>query len=96
MEGKKLIYDVLAVAAVFYNVEVWTNLRNSDKEKLKSIQGKLIRGLYGLPKTTPYWGMIYELQIMPILLLLTYKKLMLYHNTNFLELLTVQMPGNHI
>ena len=80
MEGKKLIYDVLAVAAVFYNVEVWTNLRNSDKEKLKSIQGKLIRGLYGLPKTTPYWGMIYELQIMPILLLLTYKKLMLYHN----------------
>ena len=80
MEGKKLIYEVLAVAAVFYNIEVWTNLRKSDKDKLKSIQGKLLRGLYGLPKTTPYWGILYELEILPIMLQLTYKKLMLYHN----------------
>ena len=77
--AKKLVYEGLSVPAVFYNIEVWSNLRKKDKEKLESIQGKIIKGTYGLPKSTPYWGVLYELDILPINLLLTYKKLMIYH-----------------
>ena len=33
-----------------------------------------------MPKSTPYWGVLKEFDILPIKLLLTYKKLMLYHN----------------
>ena len=33
-----------------------------------------------MTKTTPYWGIICELGIRPIMLTLLYKKLMLYHN----------------
>ena len=79
-DAKNLVNETLSVPAVFYNIESWTKLRKSDVMKLKSIQGRLIRGLFGLPKTTPYWGILYELRILPITLLLTYKKLMLYHN----------------
>ena len=65
---------------VFHNTEAWTNLRKSDWEKLDSIQRRLLRGIYGLPKSTPYWGMLYELDIIPIRLHITYKRLMVYHN----------------
>ena len=49
-------------------------------EHLETLQGKVIKGIFGLPKATPYWGLLYELDILPIKLLLTYRKLMLYHN----------------
>ena len=80
LDAKKLVYEVLAKKSIFYNLEVWTNLRKKDFAKLQSIEGQVIRGLFGLPKTTPYWGIIHELGILPIILTLTYRKLMLYHN----------------
>ena len=40
IEGKKLIYEQTAVSCVFYNVEVWTNFRQSDKDKIESIKDK--------------------------------------------------------
>ena len=79
-EGKKTVYDDQLVHAVFHNTEAWTNLRKSDWEKLESIQGKLLRGIFGMPKTTPYWGMLYELDIIPIKLHTTFNRLMVYHN----------------
>ena len=80
IEAKKLIYETLAIHSIYYNIETWTNLRKIDTEKLIIIQGKVLRGLFGLPKSTPYWGVLYELDIMPIMVALTYKKLMFYHN----------------
>ena len=80
MDVKKLVYGSMIVQALFYNIETWTNLRKSDMEHLETLQGKVIKGIFGLPKATPYWGLLYELDILPIKLLLTYRKLMLYHN----------------
>ena len=79
-EAKKLIYVTQGVPAVYYNVEVWTNLRKSDVAKLKSIQGQLLKKLFGLPKSTSYLGLLYELNITPIIHHILYKKLMLFHN----------------
>ena len=33
-----------------------------------------------MPKSTPYWALLYELNVIPIKLVITYKRLMLYHN----------------
>ena len=71
MAAKKLIYEALIELSIYYNIETWTNLRKTDIEKVTSIQGKILRGLFGLPKTTPYWGIINELDIMPIMAKLT-------------------------
>ena len=65
---------------MFHNIEAWTNLRKTDWEKMESLQGKILRGLFGLPKSTPYWGLLYELNVIPIKLHITYKRLMVYHN----------------
>jgi hypothetical protein len=79
-EAKKLVYRLQVTKAVFHNIEAWTNLRKADWEKLECIQGKILRGLFGLPKSTPYWGMLYELDIIPVKLLHTYQRMMVYHN----------------
>ena len=79
-EAKNLVFHATITTAIFYNIETWTNLRNSDWEKMEVIQGKILKGLYGLPKSTPYWGLLSELNILPIKLLLLYRKLMLYHS----------------
>ena len=47
---------------------------------MESLQGKLLKGLHGLSKLTPYWGLLYELNIMPIMYRIMYKRMMLYHD----------------
>ena len=79
-DGKKIVYKAQITPAVFHNIEAWTNLRKTDWEKMETLQGKILRGIYGLPKSTPYWGLLHELNIIPIKLLITYKRLMVYHN----------------
>ena len=78
--AKRHVYFTLATKSIFHNLEAWTNLRQADKEQLECIQGKMLKGIFGLPKTTPYWGILHEFDIPPVHLLLTYMKLMLYHN----------------
>ena len=79
-DGKKTVYEAQITPAVFHNIEAWTNLRKTDWEKMESLQGKILRGIFGLPKSTPYWGLLHELDVIPIKLLITYKRLMVYHN----------------
>ena len=61
-------------------MEVWTKLRKEDKQQLERIQGKVLRRIVGLPRTTPYWGLIIELGIWPVEWMLFYRRMMLYHN----------------
>ncbi len=66
MQAKILVYEVLIVSSLFYNIEGWSNLRQADKDMLEVLQGKVLKGLIGLPKCTPYWGILYELNIWPV------------------------------
>ncbi|MDP7404354.1 MAG: hypothetical protein QF782_02810, partial [Porticoccaceae bacterium] len=78
-QGKLFVYEFLIIASLFYNIEAWSNLRKADKEQLEIIQGKVLKGIFGLPKSTPYWGILYELDLLPVNLLILYRKLMVYH-----------------
>ena len=74
-QGKLFVYENLIIHSLFYNVEAWSNLRKSDKEVLEVIQGKVLKGIFGLPRSTPYWGILYELNLLPVNLLILYRKL---------------------
>ena len=78
-QGKLFVYENLIIHSLFYNIEAWSNLRKSDKEVLEVIQGKVLKGIFGLPRSTPYWGILYELNLLPVSLLILYRKLMVYH-----------------
>ena len=80
VEAKVVVYKMLVEKSVYDNIEARTNFRKSDIEKMESIQGQALKGLVGLPKTTPNWGLLFELDVWPIMLRITYKRMMLYHN----------------
>ena len=80
LNAKLLVYESTVIKSLYYNIETWTNLRKSDAEQLEILQGQVLKGMLGLPKATPYWGILYELDILPINLVLSYRKLMLYHS----------------
>ena len=76
---KILLYEKVIVPTIFYNLEVWTNMRKKDIERMEIIQGNVLKGLLRLPKATPYWGILIELGIWPVEWQLKYRKMMLYH-----------------
>ena len=77
LEAKMLVYESTIIKALYYDSETWTNLRITDMEQLEVLQGKVLKGLLGLPDVTPYLGLLCELDILPIKLVLTYRKLVL-------------------
>ena len=80
LDAKMLVYESTVIKALYYNIETWTNLRKSDKDQMEILQGQVLKGMLGLPKATPYWGILCELDILPIKLVLSYRKMMLYHS----------------
>ena len=80
LDAKLLVYESTVIKALYYNIETWTNLRKSDTEQMEILQGQVLKGMIGLPKSTPYWGLLWELDILPIHLELSYRKMMLYHS----------------
>ena len=80
LDAKLLVYESAVIKSLYYNIETWTNLRKSDAEQMEILQGQVLKGMLGLPMATPYWGILCELDILPINLVLTYRKLMLYHS----------------
>jgi hypothetical protein len=80
VQVKLFLYERTIISTMYYNIEAWSNIRKADEERMEVIQGKLIKKLLKLPKTTPYWGVLMELGIWPIKWQIVYKKLMLLHN----------------
>ncbi len=80
IQVKLFLYETTIEKSIFFNVEAWTNLRQEDEDRLEVIQGKILKRLLGLPKSTPYWGLLIELGLWPVKWRTLYKKAMLLHN----------------
>ena len=46
---------------------------------MEVIQGKILKRIIGLPRSTPYWGLLFELNVMPVKCSILYSKAMLFH-----------------
>ena len=75
-----MLYEKVVLSTITYNIESTTNMTNKEIEELEMIQGKMLRKLYNVPPSTPYWGLLIELGMKPIEYKIHYKRLMLYHN----------------
>ena len=47
---------------------------------MEVMQGKILKRILGLPTATPYWGLLFEMDIWPVKMEIIYRKLMLFHN----------------
>ena len=77
---QKMLYEKVVLPTITYNMESTTNMTNKEMEDMEMIQGKMLRKIYKVPPSTPYWGLLIELGMKPIEYIIHSKRLMLYHN----------------
>ena len=78
---QKMLYEKVVLPTITYNMESTTNMTNKEMEDMEMIQGKMLRKIYKVPPSTPYWGLLIELGMKSIEYIIHSKRLMLYHNT---------------
>ena len=57
-----------------------TKIDKGEMERMERIQGKMLRGMLELPRTTPYWGILKETGVWPIKEKIAYQRMMLFEN----------------
>ena len=60
---QKMLYEKVVMPTITYNMESTTN---KEMEDMEMIQGKMLRKIYKVPPSTPYWGLLIELGMKPI------------------------------
>ena len=63
---QKMLYEKVVLPTIAYNTESTTNMTNKEMEDMEIIQGKMLRKIYKVPPSTPYWGLLIELGMRPI------------------------------
>jgi len=74
------IYKKTILPAMLYNLEIWTHWRQKDWQKLESVQAEILKSLFDMPVSKPYWGMLAEFGLWTLKMEVTYRKLILFHN----------------
>ena len=77
---QKMLYEKVVLPTITYNMESTTNTINKEMEEMEMIQGKMLRKIYKVPTSTPYWGLLIEMGMKPIEYIIHSKRLILYHN----------------
>ena len=74
-----MLIEAITPPTILANTETWHEITISEEENITKIHQKILTRSLHLPKTTPYMGMIAELNIMPFIQTVWYKKFMWYH-----------------
>ena len=77
---QSMLHEKIIVPTLTHNMELPTNMSSREYKELEKLQSKAIQMLYGMPQSTPYWGMLFELGLNPLEYEVHYKRLMLCHN----------------
>ena len=80
IEVRLKIYEMVVVPTLYANIETWSHIKEAERNELEKIQGKILKGMFNLPQSTPYWGILAETGIWPIMCKIEYKKIMLFQN----------------
>ncbi|MEL6606459.1 MAG: reverse transcriptase domain-containing protein, partial [Cyanobacteria bacterium J06614_10] len=80
LEVRLKIYETVVVPTLFANVETWSTITEKEMDELENIQYKVLKRVMEQVTTTPYWGIIAETGVWPVVNRVEYKKIMLYHN----------------
>ena len=74
-----MLMEVVITPTVLCSTETWHNITKQEKQLINTIHHKILTETLNLPKTTPYMGIISELNILPFMDNIWMKKFMWYH-----------------
>ena len=52
----KMLYENVVLPTITYNMQSTANMTNKEMEEMEMIQGKMLRKIYNVPPSSPYWG----------------------------------------
>ena len=74
-----MLVEVVITPTVLSSTETWHNITKHEQQQLKKIHHQILTKTLLLPNSTPYLGIISELNIIPFVDCVWYKKFMWYH-----------------
>ena len=74
-----MLTEVVITTTVLSSTETWFNITHDEQKTLTQIHRNILTQTLNLPKYTPYLGIISELNILPFIDVIWYKKFMWYH-----------------
>ena len=72
--------ETIIIKSILHNAECYPSYTNEEIKLLEKTQGKILRDLLDVPKSTPYFPLLLETGTLTVEARIHYKKLMLYHN----------------
>ena len=63
---QKMLYEKVVLPTITHTMESTTNMTNLEIQEMELIQGKMLREIFNVPPSTPYWGLPIELGMMPL------------------------------
>ena len=74
-----MLTEIVITPTVLSSTETWHNITQHEQQKITQIHKDILTKTLQLPRYTPYMGIISELNILPFVYVIWYKKLMWYH-----------------
>ena len=66
--------------SILYGLHAWGNYKNGEINQVEKIQADILKGIFNLPSSTPYTGIMMETGIWPVVDRVNYATLMFYHS----------------
>ena len=74
-----MLIEVTIAPTVLGNTETWHNITKQEQQAITRTHHRALTRTLNIPQTTPYMGIIAELDIWPFIEIVWYKKLMWFH-----------------
>ena len=78
MSVQLLLLETTLKPTLLSNTETWCNITKKEESQITSHHHKILCVIFGVPKSTPYYGIVGETAIWPYKYVILYKKLMFY------------------
>ena len=80
MAVQLLLLEVTIKPTLLSNTETWCNITRKEESMITSHHHEILCIIFGVPKSTPYYGIVGETGIWPYKNVILYKKLMFLHH----------------
>ena len=72
--------ETIMIPSILYNAEVYPSYTGEEIRLLERMQGKILREMLEMPKSTPYFPLLLETGTLTVEARIHYTKLMLYYH----------------
>ena len=79
-EARLVMYEKTGQLTLINNLECWTRIEKKEMERIEKVQGRMLKRLMGLPKSTSTWGILKETGTWTLEMRIMYHRMMLYQS----------------